>query len=270
MPILAYLSPSKSMRVGPPLGFEATLQSTRPRHLDQSEKLRQALLAYDSTGLQTLMEISAKLADMNVERFKTLSLPLDEADPECRRAIFLFDGDAYEGLQPESLDRQQLARLGERLRMLSGYYGLLRPSDLMRPYRLEMGRRPAGIGAQSLYEFWGDTLAQTLVADARSIGTEECLSLASEEYHQAVRARWSAALPLHSSRFETQTPNGRKVISFDAKRARGLFARHLALTDFQSVREAAENFDLGGWRLDSVDESKPQSPCWIFLTSSQP
>lgn len=265
MPILAYLSPAKSMRLGSPVGFESTLKATMPRHLNQSERLRQALLAYDSKGLQTLMDISEKLADLNVDRFKSLGFPLDEADAQCRRAVFLFDGDAYEGLAPENLDRKQLARLGERVRMLSGYYGLLRPGDLMRPYRLEMGRRPAGIGAKSLYEFWGDSIAKMIASDAESIGAKECLSLASEEYDLAARARWDASRPLHSSRFETQTPKGRKVISFDAKRARGLFARHLALADFKSVREAAEAFQDGGWSLDSSDARNPQNPCWTFV-----
>lgn len=265
MSILAYLSPAKSMRLGSPMGFESALAATMPRHLNQSETLRQALLAYDSKGLQTLMDISEKLADMNVERFKSLGLPLDEANSHCRRAAFLFDGDAYEGLAPENLDRKQLARLGERVRMLSGYYGLLRPSDLMRPYRLEMGRRPAGIGAKSLYEFWGDSIAKTIAADAESIGAKECLSLASEEYDLAVRGRWASAMPLHASRFETQTAKGRKVVSFDAKRARGLFARHLALADFKSVRTAAEAFEDGGWRLDSVDSRNPKNPCWTFV-----
>lgn len=228
------------------------MPANQPRLGDQSAQLARAMQAYDAVDLGKLMDISDKLAQLNKTRFLQIDNPLDAADPDCRRAVFCFDGDAYEGLCPETLSKASLARLDQQLRLLSGYYGALRPSDLMRAYRLEMGRRPLGIGAKSLYEFWGARIADLLADDAQAIGASEALSLASGEYDQAARSHWPASIPLHRSRFESDTPKGRKVVSFDAKRARGLFARHLALAERGSAQGAAESFDLEGWAFDKA------------------
>lgn len=266
MSILAYLSPAKSLRFGPPLGLECAFPATEPRLLDRSAKLAKALCRYDAAGLAKLMDLSEKLAELNVERFKQVDRPLNESDPACRRCVFLFDGDAYEGLRPETLSADALGRLGSNLRILSGYYGLLRPFDLARAYRLEMGRRPAGIGAKSLYEFWGSRLGDLLALDASEGGHSEALSLASEEYDKAARQAWSAPIPLHRARFETAGPKGRKVVSFDAKRARGLFARHLALGGAPSMERAAESFSMEGWCLDAVgSQGLSGTREWVFV-----
>lgn len=268
MSVMAYLSPAKSMRFGPALGCEAALAATEPRLLAKSAALAKAMRAYDAKAIAELMEISPALAELNRLRFLDVDAPLSESDPACRRSAFLFDGDACEALQPESLDASELARLNSSVRFLSGYYGLLRPSDLMRAYRLEMGRRPAGIGAASLYAFWGSSIAGLLAADAEESGAESVLSLASDEYDKAASAAWSSPLPLHRSRFESRSPKGSKVVSFDAKRARGLFARHLAKSSPSCMLEAAEGFSLEGWRLDKAGE-----PCasgarlWTFAKS---
>jgi cytoplasmic iron level regulating protein YaaA (DUF328/UPF0246 family) len=252
MPILAYLSPAKSLRFGLSLGEEDTLAPTQPRLLAQSIRLARAMQVYDAVDLAQLMDISDKLAQLNKTRFLAIDRPLDAADPDCRRSAFCFDGDAYEGLEPESLSPSDLARLNRQVRFLSGYYGVLRPSDLMRAYRLEMGRKPVGIGARSLYDFWGADIAKLLISDALALGAREAISLASEEYDFSARAHWSGPVALHRTRFESDTPKGRKVVSFDAKRARGLFARHLALSLSDSALEAAESFLMEGWSFESA------------------
>lgn len=252
MPILACLSPAKSLRFGPSLGAEDSLPPTLPRLSSQSAQLARAMQAYDAADLAKLMDISDKLGELNKTRFLRIDQPLDASDPDCRRAAFCFDGDAYQGLGPETLSQDALARLNQQVRLLSGYYGALRPSDLIRAHRLEMGRKPAGIGASGLYAFWGPSIAQLLVADAKEMGASEALSLSSAEYDRAARAHWTSETPLHRSRFESDTPNGRKVISFEAKRARGLFARHLAAAELGSVQDAAESFTPEGWAFEKA------------------
>lgn len=250
MPVIHYISPAKSLRHGPALGLEGALLATQPRLLARSKKLAHALRAYDAEGLAKLMDVSDKIAELNLDRNTRLHLPLGEVHAECRRAVFCFYGDAYEALRPETLTDKSLARMGAHLRILSGFYGLLRPGDLMRPYRLEMGRRPVGIGEANLYDFWGSSIADQLAKDTVEAGALEVLSLASTEYDKAVSVYWSGLIPLHRTRFETQGLAARKVISFDAKRARGLFCRHLATGASESVADAAETFLMEGWRLD--------------------
>ena len=207
---------------------------------------------YDAKALESLMGISPKLAEINAKRFSILGADLSIGDASCRRAAFCFDGEACSAIHPESLDEHCLLRMNRGIRFISGYYGLLRPSDLMRAYRLEMGARPNGIGAKSLYVFWRGDIANLLEMDANDIGAESCLSLASEEYDKSARAQWTSKIPLHRSRFESDTSSGRQVVSFIAKKARGLFARHLALSDHETMASAAESFRLDGWRLDKA------------------
>lgn len=269
MPILHYLSPAKSLSFAPASSLELALPATQPRLLGKSSQLLPSLLAMDEQGLKELMGISDGLAKMNHARFRSLGLPLSESSPQCRRSIFCFNGDAYEGLDPGSLSEEALTRLSSGCRILSGYYGLLRPHDLMRAYRLEMGRRPMGIGFHSLYAFWGSDIAKALSLDADAQGAESFLSLASEEYDRAASPQLALidARPIHAARFESQTDAGRKVISFEAKRARGLFARHLAMGMAEDIEEACESFATEGWRLDKKEPlSGPSSPSrWVFL-----
>lgn len=248
------------------------MQATEPRLLDKSALLLPALLAMDEEGLKELMGISDVLAKLNHARFRSLALPLAENSADCRRAIFCFNGDAYEGLDPGSLPGDALKRLSTGCRILSGYYGLLRPHDLMRAYRLEMGRRPKGIGCDSLYAFWGSEIAKALSLDADAQGAESFLSLASEEYDRAASPQLAKIdlRPIHMARFESQTEKGRKVISFEAKRARGLFARHLAMGAADGIEEACESFCSEGWRLDQKQALPgPSAPFrWIFLRTN--
>lgn len=266
MALLAYLSPAKSLRFGESFPLESTLPATQPRFLQQSAKLAKALKAYDARGLETLMEISPKLAELNASRFHDITKPLDEAVPECRRSLFCFDGDAYEGMRPENLDARELARLANSVRFLSGYYGLLRPTDLMRAYRLEMGRKPDGIGAPSLVAFWGKRLAAALADDIVETGAAEAVCLASDEYDAAASPHWISAAPLHRTRFETSSAKGRKVVSFDAKRARGLFARHIAISGAETMAEAAEGFAFEGWAFESKKPSDHGGFLWTFVS----
>lgn len=262
MSLLAVLSPAKALRFGEPFATERALIATTPRFPEQSERLARALASLPRSGLSRLMELSAELASLNRERFLRFDPAMSESDPLCRRALFAFNGDAYEGLSPETLPPSALNWLCERTRFLSGFYGVLRPSDLMRAYRLEMGRRPPGIQAPSLYAFWGDSIARALLSDARELGAGELVNLASEEYAKAALphlARLAPDLSIIQTRFESEAPSGWKVVSFDAKRARGLFARHLAGAGAASAVEAARSFDAEGW-LFETQARDPSAP----------
>lgn len=273
MAIVHYLSPAKTLSFSIGAELERSMTATEPRLLARSAHMLPALQELDVGALQKLMAISPALAKLNHERFQALGLPLQEDDPSCRRAVFCFDGDAYGGLDAASLSKHELGRLSLGCRILSGYYGLLRPADLIRGHRLEMGRRPKGIAAASLYAFWGADIANQLARDADDVGAEEFLSLASEEYDRAATPQLAAidSRPAHSTRFESATPAGRKVISFEAKRARGLFARHLAMGSHETIESACETFFSEGWALEKKEPAgNPGSASkWIFLKASR-
>ena len=262
---MAYLSPAKSLRFGLPLGEESLIKTSQPRFLEQSKVLANALRGYDVAGLEKLMEISSKLSQLNVSRFLVIDEKMSVTDSDCRASVFCFNGEAYEGLCPESLSKKELECLNKQVRVISGYYGLLRPFDLMRAYRLEMGRRPEGIGFKNLYDFWGDKISHLLNDDAKSIGATSVISLASEEYDQAVKAHWhnQSKLQLHATRFESITKKGKKVVSFDAKRARGLFVRHMAQSEgkYENAEEMVKDFSLEEWRWITTKKTNALGEC---------
>lgn len=259
---LILLSPAKSLRFDDaPLGREESLPWSQPRLAERSGILCQALAALSAEELMALMELSRPLAELNHSRFARLIQPASglEREPGARRALFAFHGDAYEGLEPESLAPEALQTLERRLRVLSGLYGALRPSDAILPHRLEMGRKPQGIGAKSLVAFWGDSIARALIEDARAQGASGILNLASEEYAKAALPRLSRLAPelgVVSARFESLKHGQWKVISFEAKRARGLFTRFIAQHPKLELPELCAAFDVEGWRPEGQPDFK--------------
>lgn len=268
---IALLSPAKSLRFDDaPLGAEESLPWTAPRFAEKTAALSQALSLLSAQELMSLMELSRPLAELNRSRFERLCQPpsSEPREPEARRAIFAFNGDAYEGLCPETLETGELASLNDSLRVLSGLYGLLRPSDAILPYRLEMGRRPPGIGAKSLPAFWGESIALLLAQDAKALGAEWIVNLASEEYAKAALPHLPDAAPhlrLIHTRFESQKASGWKVVSFDAKRARGLFARLLASRPHDAPSQTAREFNAEGWRFESARGEEGPGPIELLF-----
>ncbi|MEJ2020250.1 MAG: peroxide stress protein YaaA, partial [Maritimibacter sp.] len=208
--------------------------------------------------LEKLMHISAKLGALNAGRFAEYGSGKGE-----KQAIELFSGDTYTGLDAGSLDADEMAYAQRHFRMLSGLYGLLRPRDVIAPHRLEMGTRLQNPRGKSLYEFWGDRIALRLNEEAAELGTDVLVNCASVEYFTAAN-RDALTLRVITPTFLEDGPNGPKVMSLWAKRARGAMARYIIqnrLTDPEALLE----FDSGGYRYQP-EMSEPDKP--VFLRSA--
>ncbi len=209
--------------------------------------------------LSDLMGISAPLAELNVERFGDFTTPFtpDNAKP----AILTFSGDVYAGMEAATFDSRDLTRAQKTVRILSGLYGVLRPLDLMQPYRLEMGTQVANPGGRNLYEYWGSTVTERLNADlADSAGAQVIVNLASNEYYGVVRPDELDA-PVISPKFLDEKNGQYKIISFFAKRARGAMAGWLVRNRVNTIA-GIRDFDGLGYRLDP-ERSTKHEPVFI-------
>ena len=191
------------------------------------------------------MQISDKIAALNVARFAEWHA--NYSAPQARQAVFAFNGDVYEGLQARTLTASQLDWLQQHLCILSGLYGVLRPLDLMQPYRLEMGTKLANPGGKDLYQFWGSRIAEYLNQRFEEEGAAEpvLVNLASQEYFKAVDRKALKARVVECV-FEDYKNGAYKIISFHAKRARGLMMRHAAEHKLKSVK-GLQGFDKDGY-----------------------
>jgi len=244
--VIAVLSPAKTLDYETPL---PPLEPTRPRLAEQARTLAAAASHLTQKRLAELMHISPALAKLNADRFKGF----DDA-PE-RPAMFAFAGDVYTGLDAPTLEPEQVAFAQDHLRLLSGLYGLLRPLDLMRPYRLEMGTRWAPRRSK-LTDWWGDRIATLLAEDVAATETGVVLNLASQEYWAAVAGRLPASIRVVAVDFR----DGDRFISFHAKKARGMMARWMIehrITDIDAMR----GFDSDGYTFDATGSTEAQ---WRF------
>jgi cytoplasmic iron level regulating protein YaaA (DUF328/UPF0246 family) len=250
--MLIVLSPAKSLDLETP---PTTKLYTEPSFLDHSEQLINRLRELSPTELGELMDLSDNLSALNVARYATWSKDTREA----RQAVMTFNGDVYDGLDARTLAPKQLDYAQSRIRILSGLYGMLRPLDLIHPHRLEMGTRLSTPRGKNLYDFWGDTIAQALNRTASEQGAETLVNLASEEYFKSVKPK-ALAVPVIAPQFEDWKNGKYKIISFYAKRARGLMARYAALkgiTDPQKLKK----FNLDGY---SYVPDASTDKTWLF------
>jgi len=254
--VLTLLSPAKTLDLESPL---PTRTHTQPRMLDQSELLVDVMRRKSPDDLQDLMGISAELADLNVQRYADVETPFTPGN--ARPAVFTFAGDVYQGLNAGRFGTRDLTEAQKTLRILSGLYGLLRPLDLVQPYRLEMGVPLATDRGPTLYRWWGDRITRMVAADLReSPGPDTVVDLASQEYSRAVDLDGLDARVV-TPRFESRTRSGAwRVVSFDAKRARGLMAGWIVRNRVRSVR-ALQDFADGGFRY-VPEESRPDAPVY--------
>lgn len=245
--VLTLLSPAKSLDLTSPV---PTKTRTQPRFMDETEQLVEVMRRKSPEELSDLMGISEELARLNVDRFAEFTTPFTPRN--ARQALFMFAGDVYQGIDAaERFDTRDLTEAQKTVRILSGLYGLLRPLDLMQPYRLEMGTRLATDRGDSLYAWWGSRITD-LVADdlTASPGPDVVVNLASGEYSGAVDFDALDARVVEP-RFEDQGPKGDwKVISFAAKRARGRMAGWMVTNRVRSVK-ALQNFDEDGYRYQT-------------------
>ena len=219
--MLPLLSPAKSLDLSAP---EIDLPVTRPQLEADVAALIRRCKELDVATLRQLMKLSQPLGELNYERFQEMTLKLDSK--RARPCVLAFQGDVYKGLDAASLSKRDLKWAQGRLRILSGLYGVLRPLDLIQPYRLEMGTRLATDRGKDLYAFWGDRLAAALNAEHAKRRVKAVLNLASNEYFKAVPTA-SLEPRLVTADFQEYRDGKLKTISFYAKRARGLLARFI-------------------------------------------
>ena len=253
--MLIVLSPAKSLDLETP---PTTKLVSQPAFLDQSALLIERLREFSPDQIGELMDLSDKLSSLNVGRYA--SWTTDTA--EGRQAIMAFNGDVYEGLDAASLNATQLNYAQSRIRILSGLYGVLRPLDRMQPYRLEMGTSLANPRGKNLYAFWGDTVTQALNLQLRQLSRQKAdtlVNLASEEYFKVVRPQVLDA-SIVTPVFEDWKNGKYKIISFYAKRARGMMARYAALNKITNA-EKLKAFDLGGYQYVPQDSDSGR---WMF------
>lgn len=249
--MIVLISPAKT------LDFESdipTLEGSSTRFNQQSQELIDQLKQLSPEQISKLMKVSEKIAELNYERFHNWQSP--DLDDSARPAIFAFKGDVYTGFEVETANQHTLSSCQETVRILSGLYGLLRPLDRILPYRLEMGTKLATQHASNLYEFWGNRITDALNQDITETKATYVINLASNEYFKSVKPK-AVSVPIITPIFK-DTKNGKqKIISFYAKKARGLMARWICENPLESL-ESLKNFDVAGYRFDE-SQSTPNS-----------
>jgi len=249
--MLTVISPAKRLDWS-----ERDVDMTAPVFQDDANALAEVAKTLSAGELAKLMHISDDLAKLNAERFQRFA----EDHDNIRPAALAFAGDTYAGLEAGSLDGDDMRFAQDRLRILSGLYGILKPLDGIQEYRLEMGSKLKTAKGGSLYAYWGDRLAKALNAEAEALGTDTLINCASVEYFSAVDPK--ALKPeVITPQFLEDKPGGPKIVSFYAKKARGAMARYIIerrLTDPDSILE----FDTGGY-VHAPDLSQPGKPAFF-------
>ncbi|ABV86405.1 peroxide stress protein YaaA [Shewanella pealeana] len=257
--MLILVSPAKTLDFDNPPGSE---NYSMPTLLDQSEQLIEVCRKLTPTDVATLMKVSDKIAGLNVARFS--SWQKEFTPTNAKQAVFAFRGDVYTGLDADTLSPQSLDRAQQQLRILSGLYGLLKPLDLMQPYRLEMGTRLANERGTNLYQFWGDIITDELNQTTAEQGSEFIINLASNEYFKAVKPKKLNA-GLITPVFKDCKNGQYKVISFFAKKARGMMVRYILDNNVDSL-EALTKFDTAGYYYSEKDSTVNEP---VFLREEQ-
>lgn len=240
------LSPAKTLDY---TSVIPAVDASLPRLLPESELLNRLLREHTAASLGKLMSISDNIARLNDERNHAWR-PVPEP-ANARPALFAFRGDVYTGLQVEQFKAKDIRQAQKRLRILSGLYGLLRPLDMMQPYRLEMGTALANPAGRDLYAFWGDTITMLLKQDMDEAGVNVLVNLASQEYFRAVRPKVLDARII-TPVFEDEKNGKYKVISFYAKKARGLMAAWIIRNNISDPKKL-EQFAEAGYAFSAAN-----------------
>ena len=252
--MLAIISPAKT------LDFETlslTNSSSCPEFLDHSKNLIDTLRTLPQSKLCSLMSISSKLAALNEQRYRDWSLPFTTSN--AKQAIMAFKGDVYTGFTFEEYNEKDFAYAQKHLRILSGLYGLLRPLDLIQPYRLEMGTKLATPQGKNLYDFWGSKLTNALNGAIKNSGIQILVNLASNEYYNAVDKtvlQGRVITPI----FKDYKNGDFKIISFFAKKARGAMSDYLVRHRINKP-EGLKEFKGLGYRFN---EKLTKNDNWVF------
>lgn len=240
--MIAILSPAKTLDFEKEVSAEYTLS----RLPSQTRELVHTLQKKNSDDLKELMDISDNIADLNVERFQNFKER--HTTTNAKQNIFAFKGDVYQGLDAESLSEDDLKYAQQHVRILSGLYGLLRPLDIIQPYRLEMGTQLKVNGSGNLYEYWDDAITKLLNKDLKDQGDDILVNLASNEYFRSIQKKKLKARIVEVE-FKDFKNGEYKIISFWAKKARGMMARYIIQNRISTV-EDLKGFDYDGYSCD--------------------
>lgn len=253
--MLTIISPAKTLDYQSPL---TTSDYSKPQFMPETQQLVEVCKKLSANELAKLMSISPKLAEVNYQRFQDwhANFTLDNA----RQAILAFKGDVYEGLHVEDFTDKDLSFAQSHLRILSGLYGVLRPLDLIQPYRLEMGIRLKNGHNSNLYQFWGDKLTDYLNKELAQSANPTLINLASNEYFKAIKAKQLKASIIQPI-FLDKSKGEFKVISFYAKKARGLMSRFIIKNNINQSNDI-KSFNLEGYQFDSKRSTELE---WFFI-----
>lgn len=249
--MLIVISPAKK------LDYTSSVKSplfTQPELLDHSQELLQGLKSLAPQDVSSLMGLSDKLGTLNFERFQAWQTPF--TSDNARPAVLAFKGDVYQGLDADSMSDDDLRWAQDHLRILSGLYGLLRPLDLMQAYRLEMGTKFANPRGTNLYQFWGDIITTELNKTQTSV----LINLASNEYFKSVHKKDLAARII-TPVFMDKKNDSYKIISFYAKKARGLMSSYI-IKNRITLADKIKNFDSAGYSYNAALSEGDQ---WVFV-----
>ncbi len=255
------LSPAKSLNETDTVPVNLSHYYSQPALIEHSQALMKILKSKEPIDLQELMAISDDLAQLNVKRNQNWLWSNEKrfTDNNAKPASYLFDGDVYTGLDSYSMDKETMLYLNEHLGILSGLYGVLKPLDLIQPYRLEMGCKLKNTRGDNLYEFWGEQITHAINETLARSDDKVLINLASNEYFKAVKKKALGATII-TPRFEDEKNGQYKVISFYAKKARGLMVKYAADNQLTHA-EQLKQFDLAGYYY--VDEASDDKT-WTF------
>ena len=256
--MIIVLSPAKTLDYE----FESNHEHSVPAFLNNSSKLIGELKEKEPKDIASLMGLSDKLATLNFDRYQSWS-PAKKISSDSKPSMLVFKGDVYQGLQAEDLNNSQMKFAQKHIRILSGLYGILRPLDLMKPYRLEMGTKLETSEGKNLYEFWGDKVQKNVLNELKDQKSDLLINLASKEYF-TVLGKLPEDINVVTPTFKDYKNGNYKIISFYAKKARGLMARWI-------IQNKVTNFeDLSGFDVDGYKYSKAESTATVpvFLRKS--
>ena len=252
--MLTVISPAKTLDFETPA---LTDEYTQPAYLKQSRQLIKRLRDFSAEDLTRLMGVSNNIAELNVDRYKRWKTPFKPEN--ARQALFAFKGDVYIGLDAYSMTEDNIQFAQKHLRVLSGLYGLLRPLDLMQAYRLEMGTQLNTELGKNLYQFWDAKITKAINRELSAMENPVLVNLASNEYFKSVKAK-SVKADIVTPVFKEYHKDKYQIISFFAKKARGLMARYIIdneISDIESIKE----FSLEGY---TYNESLSRKQEWVF------
>jgi len=241
--MLLVVSPAKNLDYDTP---SPIAEYSQPELLDHSAELIEACVPLSPADISQLMKVSDKIAGLNAARFGQWSRPFTTEN--AKQALLAFNGDVYTGLEAATFSDKDFAFAQSHMRILSGLYGLLKPLDLMQPYRLEMGTKLANKRGDNLYQFWGDIITDKLNEALCAQGDDVLINLASNEYFKSVKKK-SLNAEIITPAFKDWKNGQYKMISFFAKKARGMMARYIIQNQLTDV-EQLKGFDLAGYSFN--------------------